>query len=147
MPLLNYTTTIQAAKTVNEITEILRKHHASAIIQNYNNDSIESLSFEVQTQHGAAHILLPVNIEAVYKVMQREYNTGHIPHRLICREQAIRIAWRILKDWVEAQMAILDTEMVKMEQIFLPYIIHQSGLTLFEVFENRKMLTTGETNE
>ena len=61
MPLLNYTTTIQAAKTVNEITEILRKHHASAIIQNYNNDSIESLSFEVQTQHGAAHILLPVN--------------------------------------------------------------------------------------
>ena len=44
-------------------------------------------------------------------------------------------------------MAILETEMVKMEQIFLPYIIHPSGQTFFEVFEGRKLLTDGDKSE
>ncbi|GAJ03343.1 unnamed protein product, partial [marine sediment metagenome] len=36
-----------------------------------------------------------------------------------------------------AQMAILETEMVKMEQIFLPYVITQSGRTLYEAMVDR----------
>ena len=36
------------------------------------------------------------------------------------RQQAIRTSWRILKDWVEAQMALLETGMVTMDEIFLP---------------------------
>jgi hypothetical protein len=40
-------------------------------------------------------------------------------------------------------MAILETEMVKMEQIFLPYIETSNGQTLFQVFEGRKMLSDG----
>ena len=71
---------------------------------------------------------------------------SRVPRRLANRAQAIRIAWRIVKDWVEAQMAILETEMVKMEQIFLPYIQTQQGQTLFEVFESRNMLTEGKHN-
>jgi len=37
-----------------------------------------------------------------------------------------------IKYWVEAQMALLETQMVKMEQIFLPYAIVKNGKTLFE---------------
>ena len=39
------------------------------------------------------------------------------------REQAYRTAWRIIKDWVDAQMALLETEMVDFEEVFMPYIL------------------------
>ncbi len=143
MPILNYTTQIEASKTVGQIHGILVAHGAKAFLTNYDpQGQIESLSFEVNTPHGIAHIRLPVNPDAVLRVMKR--NDSRIPYRLQTHPQAIRIAWRIVKDWVEAQMAILETEMVKMEQIFLPYIQIQSGQTLFEVFESQRMLTQGE---
>jgi len=142
-PLLNYTTQIEASKTVGQIHGILVAHGARAILTNYDaQGQIVSLSFEVNTPHGVAHIRLPINPEAVLRVMMR--SDSQIPRRLINRAQAVRIAWRIVKDWVEAQMAILETEMVKMEQIFLPYIQTQNGQTLFDIFESRKMLTQGE---
>ena len=146
MPLLNYTTQIQASKTVGEITCILVAHGARSILTNYDTKGqIVSLSFEVMTTHGVAQIVLPVNPDAVLKVMSK-YGS-HVPNRLQNREQAVRVAWRIIKDWLEAQMAILETEMVKMEQIFLPYIQTQNGETLFQVFESRNLLTLGHNSE
>ena len=52
------------------------------------------------------------------------------------------MAWRILKDWVEAQMALLDIEMVKFEEIFLPYIEVQ-GQTVFEKLEEKCFFLEG----
>ena len=59
------------------------------------------------------------------------------------REQAERVAWRILKDWVEAQMALLDIEMVRFEEIFRPYIETSSGQTIYERLEERQFLLEG----
>ena len=47
------------------------------------------------------------------------------------RQQAIRTSWRILKDWVEAQMALLETGMVTMDEIFLPYML-SGGQTFYQ---------------
>ena len=143
MPILNYTTQIQASKTVGEITNILVAHGARSILTNYDDKGqIKNLSFEVNTNRGVAQIVLPVDPDAVLRVMSK--SNSHVPYRLQCREQAIRVAWRIVKDWVEAQMAILETEMVKMEQIFLPYINTHSGQTLFQVFESQNLLESGK---
>jgi hypothetical protein len=54
-------------------------------------------------------------------------------------EQAERVAWRIIKDWVEAQMAILDTQMVKMEEVFFPYMLNGQGQTLFQAYELKQL--------
>jgi hypothetical protein len=127
---------------VSEITAILVAHHAQCIITNYDPEGqIKSLSFEINTPHGIAEIVLPVDPDAVLRVMKK-YGS-HVPARLQNRQQAIRVAWRIIKDWVSAQCAIIDTEMVKVEQVFLPYVQTQSGQTLFQVFESRNMLTMG----
>jgi len=138
MPLLNYTTTIQAVKTVGEIQNILAKHGAKSILIDYDDAGhIEALAFCVGTMHGDISIRLPILPDSVLKVLQRQA----IPIRYKNRPQAIRIAWRIVKDWTEAQMAILETEMVQMEQIFLPYIIGETGKTIYESFlENRLQL-------
>lgn len=58
--------------------------------------------------------------------------------------QAERVAWRILKDWVEAQMALLDIEMVRFEEIFLPYIETKNGRTVYERLEEKQFLLEGE---
>jgi len=139
--LLNYTTAIEAAKTVGIIHGILAGHGAKAILTNYGeNGAIESLAFNVSTAHGDVAIRLPINPDAVLTVLTRQNRLGKVPRRYVNRPQAVRVAWRIVKDWVEAQMAILETEMVKMEQIFLPYIITPSGKTLYEGLAERHFL-------
>ena len=47
------------------------------------------------------------------------------------RQQAIRTSWRILKDWVETQMALLENGMVTMDEIFLPYML-AGGQTFYQ---------------
>jgi hypothetical protein len=132
-PILNYTTQVEAIKTAGEITAILVDHDAKAIFTEYGaNKEVTALSFEVLTPHGAITIRLPVDANATLNVLTKQWQRGKIPRRYVNREQANRIAWRIVKDWVEAQMAILETDMVKMEQIFLPYAITAGGKTFYE---------------
>ncbi len=141
MGLLNYTTSIEATKTVTEIQKILALHGAKSILIDYGDDGqIEALSFRVITSQGEASIRLPIDPTAVFSVLEKQYGLGKIPRRFVNKPQAVRVAWRIVKDWVAAQMAILETEMVKMEQIFLPYIIGQDGRTLYEVAISTKLL-------
>jgi hypothetical protein len=46
--------------------------------------------------------------------------------------EAYRVAWANIKDWVEAQMALYETEMVDMPQIFLPFAVDSKGETLYD---------------
>lgn len=145
MALLNYTTSIEAAKTVSEIQRILAKHGAKSILTDYDDEGqIEGLSFRVTTPQGEAGIKLPINPGAVLEVLRRQSSEGKVPGRYVNKPQAVRVAWRIIKDWTEAQMAILETEMVKIDQIFLPYIITKEGRTLYEVAISSNLLTGGK---
>ena len=135
MPLLNYTTSIEAIKTVGEIQGILARHGAKSIKTDYTGDGqVEALSFLVSTPQGEIGIRLPIDPEPVLKILERQYSLGqlrsHQGRPNLAR--ATDVAWRICKDWVEAQMAFLETKMVKMEQIFLPYVITKDGRTLYE---------------
>lgn len=58
MPLLNYTTTIEAAKTVGEIERNLAKHGARAILKNYDSEGyIDSLSFVICRSVAGGHFM------------------------------------------------------------------------------------------
>lgn len=134
-PLANYTTSVDALKSVGEIQGILVGHGARQILINYDQTgTIESLSFVVKTPYGEIPFRLPVDAHAVLRVME---NDG-LPPRYANYEQAVRVAWRILKDWVRAQMALLETEQVKMEQIFLGYMEVGGDKTLYEAMVERK---------
>lgn len=137
MPLLNYTTKVDVYATLGAIQGQLVKHGAKKIMQDYDGDGhITALSFMVDTPAGPRGIRLPANVDAVHAVLHRQ--------KVKCdREQAERVAWRILKDWVEAQMAILESEMVQMDEIFLPYMVNQRGQTLFESYRSNQLLLEG----
>ncbi len=138
MAIKNYTTTINANKTIGEIQELLRKHGATAIMTEYSNGNVTGLSFKIMTPRGELGIRLPSNTDRVLQVLKNQRkNNNQVKDTF---DQANRVAWRIIKDWIDAQMAILETEMVEMEQIFLPYIINNKGQTVYEVFENNTQL-------
>ena len=133
MPLLNYTTKVNVYATLGEIQGILVKHGAKKIMQDYDEGGhIVALTFGIETPAGPRGIRLPANVDAVHAVLAKQ--------KVKCdREQAERVAWRIVKDWVEAQMAILESEMVQMDQIFLPYMVNDKGQTLFDAYRKNQL--------
>lgn len=137
MPLLNYTTKVDVYTTIGAIQSQLVKHGAKKIMQDYDDQGhISALTFLIDTPAGMRGIRLPANVDAVHAVLTRQ--------KVRCdREQAERVAWRIVKDWVEAQMAILESEMVQMDEIFLPYMVNNNGQTLFQVYRNNQLMLEG----
>ena len=137
MPLLNYTTKINVFTTLGEIQAQLVKHGARKIMQDYDDAGrIAALTFSINTPVGVRGVRLPANVDAVHKVLTSQ--------KVKCdREQAERVAWRIVKDWVEAQMAILESEMVQMDEIFLPYMVNAQGQTLFAAYRNNQLRLEG----
>lgn len=137
MPLLNYTTKVDIFTTLGQIQGQLVKHGARKILQEYDGDGhVEAVSFMIDTPVGVQAVRLPANVEAVQRVLTKQ--------KVKCdREQAERVAWRIVKDWVEAQMAILESEMVSMAEIFMPYMIaDRDGNTMYQLFTNRALQIT-----
>ena len=138
MAIKNYTTTISVNKTIGEIQGILSKHGATAIMTEYNNGNVTGLSFKIMTLRGELGIRLPSNTDRVLQVLKNQKkNNAKVKDTF---EQANKVAWRIIKDWVDAQMAILETEMVEMEQIFLPYVLNNKGKTLYQEFKENQLL-------
>lgn len=146
MPLLDYTTSVPVSRTISQIQAKLVEHGARAVMMEYDDRGrINALAFKVRTPNGELPIRLPIDAGATLKVLQRQYANREIPGRYADEEHAYRVAWRIIKDWVEAQMSILETEMVKMEEIFLPYVITRGGQTVYQVMAERHfMLGPGE---
>lgn len=143
MAILNYTTTVDIFKTVSEIEYTLMKHKAKSIMKNYDGESITGLSFLIDTGVQQIPVRLPVKVDECLKVLKKEKRENPRKQIKDTREQAERVAWRILKDWVEAQMALLDIEMVRFEEIFLPYIQTNNGQTVYEQLEERQFLLEG----
>ena len=141
MPIANFSTTVAANKTVMEIQSMLVKYGAKQILTKYGDDGeLSALSFVIDTPYGPMPFQLPANTAKVQRVLDQQ----GCPARYITYEHSVKVAWRILKDWVRAQLALLETEMVTMEQIFLPYMVVGEGKTLYDtMLESKFMLKEG----
>lgn len=128
-PIANYTTQVTALKSIGEIQGMLVAHGATRILMDYDHGVPVGLAFIVTTSYGEIPFRIPANIDRVRAVLNKQRVRSKVGDDL-----ASRVAWRILKDWVRAQMAILETEMVTIDQIFLPYMqAGEGGKTLYEV--------------
>lgn len=121
---LNYSTNIPAARTVGEVITLLAEAGASEVGTKYRDRRPVGIGFEVLTPAGRRAFTLPVNAEKVLAVMQRAKAKGHLKaHGVpVTQDQAERVGWRILKDWIEAQLAIIEAELVTLDEVMLPYM-------------------------
>lgn len=146
MSLLNYTTQIDSFKTISEIQQVLAKCGASAVLTDYDqNGYIVALSFKIKLGEQDISFRLPTDWRPVLTVLEQDYK---VPKRLKTQDQAMRVAWRITKDWVEAQAAFIETMMVTTAQVFLPYAVTSDGRSLYQyVAENNQLLLGDSNNE
>ena len=140
----NYTTSIAIEKTIAEIEKMLATFGVMKIMKEYDSEGRPSrLSFTVLTNHGEMPVKLPVNVEGIKKVFKIQVSEKKLPSKFwnnegFRKEQARRVGWRIIKDWLDVQLSLLSIGMVKIEEIFLSYI-YDSKLekTMFEMLEER----------
>lgn len=144
MAILNYTTSISTEKTAAEIQKKLASAKAQAVLCEYDDDGVMcAMSFRIMTPHGMISFRMPANTQGVHKALKSD---DRVPKKLKTKEQAARVSWRILKDWIEAQLAIVNAEMADLTEVFLPYAQGESGQTMYEAMEQSgfKALTHGK---
>ena len=132
------TTRIAPERTVSEIQQILATHGASAVLLEYAIANVEAISFKYDVGGQQIPFRLPCRWRAIETVLRK---SGKRPRYDDTFEKwARRVAWRQILRWVEAQMALVETSMVKVEEVFFPYIQTKTGQTVFELQEQRGFL-------
>lgn len=140
MTILNYTTTVKPQKTVGEIQDMLAKHGAEFLHMEYGEPYRGSgrvpvaLTFSMRLGDNSVSYRLPVRWEGVRNVLRRA------APRFRTDEHAFRVAWRIIKDWTEAQVALIESEQAEIGEVFLPYAILPNGYTAWEHFKAQRLL-------
>jgi hypothetical protein len=144
MPLLNYTTSISADRTVGQISKVLSAHGASRILVEYGQDRQPSgLSFTIATRHGDRPFRLPANIDGVERTLQQHRKRRKVTNSQATREHATRVAWRILLNWVEVQMALVEAGLVTVDEVMLPYLLLDGDRTVFQILNEQHLQLEG----
>jgi hypothetical protein len=138
MPIKNYTTKWSAMQSISKIQEALISHGAVGIQMMYDSDKrISSLAFALSFNGKNLSFQLPCE----WRKFQQVLLVQKI-NRASEDEYCYRVAWANLKDWVLAQMALYETQIVTMPQIFLPFMETSKG-TLYEQLSNCNFLLGG----
>lgn len=137
MALKNYTTKVPANRSIEEIQVALVRAGASGVLYEYEkgNGRIEALKFKLPFKGKEVGFALPVNWRLFEAVLKKQ----EIP-RSNDEDYVYRVAWRCLRDWVLAQMALYETQMVELPQVFLPFAQGKNGKTVYEAIESSGFL-------
>lgn len=140
MTLYMETTKISAEKTVAQIQEVLGKNGADQILIEYDHGEVVGICFRVFVSGKSLPFRMPCKWEPIFEhFLERRTNMVHDEKALdVLTQKSKRVAWRQILRWVEAQMAMIQTSMVKMHEVFLPYL--QTGIneTLFQKLEKEQ---------
>lgn len=140
MAIKNYTTTVDVYQSLGEIQGALASHGARKIMVDYDGDGQPTgVMFAIETSGGTRGFTLPANVDGVRKVFARQKVRD-------TAGQAERTAWRNVRDWIMAQMAIIEAGQVDVEEVFLPYLTDRRGNTLYQLYQSGQ-LALGEGRE
>lgn len=137
MAILNYTTGISCEKTIGEIQKCLVAHGATKVITDYKNGLPSGVTFCLMVNDNFVAFTLPANYDGVLRAMKKDRK---VPGRLCTDEQALKVSWRIIKDWVEAQMAIVEAQLADVAEVFLPYAVTKNGNTMYQEIKSNGTL-------
>lgn len=137
MPIKNYSSTVPADRSISEIQTSLVRHGASNILFEYEKGTgrIQALRFILPVRGQDRPFSLPVNWRNFQEVLKRQK-----VRRWDDEDYVYRVAWRCIRDWVVAQMALYETAIIDIPQIFLPFMTDISGKeTLYQAIIDGKV--------
>jgi len=121
--LKNYTSTVSARQSINYIEEKLAFHKATQILKQYGaTGRVAALSFTLIINNTHINFKLPARIEECEKALCRKVKKPRRGTEKRIREQAERTAWKIVSDWIDAQLAMVELAQVDFMEVFLPYV-------------------------
>lgn len=134
MPIKNYTTKIAAVQTVGEIQGILAAHGARKVMMDYDGaGKVTSVTFALQTSGGLRGFSLTARPDGVKSALKKQSVK-------VDDLQAERVAWRNVKDWIDAQIAMVEAEQATVDELFLHRMLdHAGGNTLYELYTNNQL--------
>jgi hypothetical protein len=153
MAIKNYTSDKPIEKIFAELQQTLGTHGAKQISYDYGDDGkVHGVQFVIKVNDRFIPVKLPARVEKAQAVLKKQWDEGVISHKrgrenTYGYEQAYRVAWRNILDWVQAQMALLEIGMAKMEEVFLPYMLDKKGHTYFEALEQRQFQLESGTDK
>lgn len=132
MPILNYTTEVSASRTANELSALLSGKGAKRVSIDYDGQGDPvAIEFMIILTGLPVNFRLPCNVDGVYQALASDKN---VERKYRNRAHAQRVAWRIVKDWVASQLAIVQAKQAEMSEVFLPYAIDANGQTFYQAF-------------
>lgn len=140
MFLKNYTSEVPVSQTIYRIEQVLIKCGVSGITKEYvgTNGEIGAVTFQIEAPAGMLSIRLPANKEKALDALWLDYvdgdklnekgdalhwNTRKKKRRQDFEDQAARTAWKIIQDWVEVQMSMIELKQADTLQVFLSYVM------------------------
>lgn len=141
MPIKNYTTKVPASQSIQEIQNALVAHGAIGVLFEYDDQGrIERLLFKLKVNDQDVGFSLPCEWRKFQEVLKQQE-----VRRWDDNDYVYRVAWRDIRDWVMAQMALYETQIVEMPQVFLPFATDvKTGHTIYEKLMKGNLLTAGE---
>lgn len=139
MFLKNYTSEVPVSQTVFRIEQVLIKCGVTGIMKEYAGTAgkVIAITFQIEAPGGKVTIRLPANEERALEALWLDYVDGDklsadgnsvmwtSRKRKTKKDftiQAERTAWKIIQDWVEVQMSMIQLKQAETLEVFLPYI-------------------------
>lgn len=137
--LKNYSTTVPAEKSIGEIEKLLLAFGAENIMKKANKElrQFTEIMFSFEINGKQVPFKLPANVNNVREYIYLQHCSKSRRSRKSKEDfnaEAYRITWRLIKDWVHAQLSIISSDMVKAEEVFLPYLMIDKDRTLSQKF-------------
>lgn len=141
MPLKNYTSKIPASRSISYIESKLAQNGARQILKTYDDDGkVTGMCFTIPINGHDMPFKLPARVDRCETVLMQATTSRTRPETLKkIPKQAERTAWKILSDWVEAQMAMIELAQIEVMEVFMPYLYDgKSGQTYYEIMKDQQ---------
>lgn len=142
-PPLNYTTMVPESHSAGECVQLLADAGASAVTVTYEQGKPAGLGFRLEFGGIERDYVMPVDIDGVLACLERANYSASIAAsvraRYKTRDHARRVAWRITKEWLQVELAIIDAGMTTLSKTMLAYLQVETG-GFYEAVEQRASL-------
>lgn len=134
MAIKNYTTKIEATRTVAEIQALLGEKGASRVACDYEGGRPVAIGFLMQV----AGEMVPFRIQANAAAVQKRLELDRVEKKYQTIQHAERVAWRLVLEWIEVQIAFIEAGQASMAQLLLGYSVTKTGETFWEMMMEKE---------
>jgi len=136
--LKNYTSDVPVSQTIFKIEQVLIKCGVSGITKEYGPSAeVTAIRFHIPVNEREITVRLPADADKAQDALWLDYANGDKltpdgkslqwssqkkKRRADFADQANRTAWKIIQDWVEVQMSMIQMKQADTVEVFLPYI-------------------------